>query len=58
MALTRFARSGRGVDLAWQRPGGGRLFLHPGNDVWGYAFDPTPAARVFPQLLAWMEARA
>lgn len=53
-ALTRFPTSGLVADWAWSRPAGGRLFVHPGNDVWGYAGDGTSAARVFSQLLDWM----
>ena len=53
-ALTRFTASGVVADWAWSPPAGGRLFVHPGNDVWGYAGDGTTAARVFPQLLDWM----
>lgn len=52
--LTRFAASGVVADWAWSPRGGGRLYVHPGNDVWGYAGDGTSAARVFPQLLDWM----
>jgi hypothetical protein len=42
------------VDWVWQRPSGGWLFMHAGNDVWGYAQDDSTAARVFPQLLDWI----
>ncbi len=54
VVLTRYGRSGSPADWVWRAPGGGRLFVHPGNDVWGWATRSTSAARVFPQLLGWM----
>lgn len=54
--LTFFTSSGDPADWAWQGTGGGKLFVHPGNDVWGYAAEPNSSARVFPQLLDWMAA--
>jgi hypothetical protein len=49
--------SGR-VPLDWELavPGGGRLLVHPGNDLWGYAAEPTTAARLVPNLLRWLAA--
>ncbi|MEM9754357.1 MAG: hypothetical protein AAF914_00105 [Pseudomonadota bacterium] len=54
--VTRFSASGAPADWAWEAASGGKLFVHPGNDVWGYAAETTSAARVFPQMLAWMAA--
>jgi len=54
--LTRFAATGAVADWVWVTPRGGKLFVHPGNDVWGYAGEPNTSARVFPQLLDWMTA--
>jgi len=54
--LTRFAATGAVADWAWEKENGGRLYVHPGNDVWGYAGEPNSSARVFPQLLDWMAA--
>ncbi|MEM6730817.1 MAG: hypothetical protein AAF658_04635 [Myxococcota bacterium] len=51
--LTLFKDSKRPVDYVWRSPGGGWLFVHPGNDVWGYSLMETSARRVFPQLLDW-----
>ncbi|MBV9313681.1 MAG: hypothetical protein JO100_07960 [Pseudonocardia sp.] len=34
--------------------GDGEVLLHGGNDLWGYADDDTTAARMTPQLLAWV----
>lgn len=53
--LTRFAATGAPADWVWTGSGG-KLFVHPGNDVWGYTSDPNSSARVFAQLLDWMAA--
>ncbi|HEY0296481.1 MAG TPA: hypothetical protein VGC69_14225 [Bordetella sp.] len=45
------------VDWLLELPGGGRLLVHSGNDLWMYAGGGDSAARVVPQLLAWLEAR-
>lgn len=44
---------GAPMDWEWQRPGGGRLLMHAGNDLWMYWDDPTSAARMARQLLDW-----
>jgi len=41
------------VDWEWAVPGGGRLLMHAGNDLWMYARDDTSAAALTPQLLSW-----
>lgn len=41
------------VDWEWRPPGGGRVLMHAGSDLWMYADDPTSAARIAPQLLDW-----
>ncbi len=41
------------LDWEWPAPGGGRLLMHPGNDLWMYAGGPTSAARMAHQMLAW-----
>ena len=57
ISITRFATSSRRpADFLWQRPEGGWLFVHPGNDIWGYARDATSARRLFSQLLDWFAA--
>ncbi|MEM1025404.1 MAG: hypothetical protein AAGD10_12095 [Myxococcota bacterium] len=50
--LTRFRRSGAPVDWCYVSPSGGRLFVHPGNDVW--SFSSQGARRLSSQLMAWM----
>lgn len=42
------------VDWVWERPAGGTIFMHGGNNLWMYADDPTSAARIAPQLLRWV----
>ena len=43
------------VDWLVERPGGGRVFVHAGNDLWVDVGEPTSAARIAPQLLTWIE---
>lgn len=45
------------VDYTYHRPGGGRVLVHAGNDIWMYAADDTSAGRIAPQLLDWIEKR-
>lgn len=40
-------------DWVYERPGGGRILMHAGNDLWMYAGDSTTAHRIVPQLMAW-----
>lgn len=40
-------------DWVYERPRGGRIFMHAGNDLWMYAGADTSAARIVPQLCAW-----
>lgn len=44
------------LPLDWELDfeGGGRLLMHAGNELWGYAQDPTTAARMTPQLFDWI----
>lgn len=42
------------LDWLHALPGGGRLLMHGGNDLWMYAGDDSTAARVAPQLLDWL----
>lgn len=44
------------VDWEWRRPGGGTVLMHSGLDLWAYAGDSTTAARMAPQLLAWLRS--
>lgn len=40
-------------DWVYQRPAGGRIFMHAGNDLWMYAGSDCSAARIVPQLCDW-----
>ena len=41
------------VDWLLERPGGGRLLVHAGNDLWGYLAEDTTADRLPRALLDW-----
>lgn len=56
--LHRLKKDGSPIDWVWQRPQGGTLFMHSGNNMWMYHNDPTSAARLAPQLAEWMLAQA
>lgn len=43
-------------DWVYERPSGGRIFMHAGNDLWMYAGSPCSAARIVPQLCQWAAA--
>lgn len=45
------------VDFVYDRPGGGRVLIHAGIDLWGYVDDTTTMGRVPKQLLDWIEER-
>lgn len=40
-------------DWVFHRPGGGRILMHAGNDLWMYAGSADTTARIVPQLCAW-----
>ncbi|MBN9669432.1 hypothetical protein [Roseibium aggregatum] len=40
-------------DWVYERPGGGRIFMHAGNDLWMYVGSQDTTARIAPQLCAW-----
>ena len=44
-------------DWVYERPAGGRILMHAGNDLWMYAGADTSAARIVPQLCAWASGR-
>lgn len=52
--LHRLQKDGSQVDWVWQRPQGGTLFMHSGNNMWLYQNDHTSASRIAPQLVEWM----
>ncbi len=50
------APDGAPVDYLYDRPGGGQVLVHAGNDLWMYVADDTSANRIAPQLLDWIES--
>jgi hypothetical protein len=52
--LTTVGHGRMAVDWLLHRSGGGRLLMHGGNDLWSFADDATSAARLAPQLIAWL----
>lgn len=56
IVLHRLQADGSALDWVWQRPQGGQVFMHSGNPMWMYLNDLTSAARIAPQLLAWIKA--
>jgi len=51
--LTTVGHGCAAVDWLVER-GSGRLLVHGGNDLWSFANDDTTAARLAPQLIAWL----
>lgn len=47
---------GAPVDYVYRRAGGGRVFMHAGNNLWAFSLDDedNSAARIEPQLLDWI----
>ena len=41
------------VDWEWLAPGGGGLFVHSGNDIWGTSDDANVNALIAERLVAW-----
>lgn len=55
VVLNTMGPQGLPVDWVFAHPGGGRLLVHAGNDLWMYASGQDSAARILPQLLDWLE---
>lgn len=45
------------IDWVWDRPGGGAIFLHAGNELWAIADDPAVGAAFAERLVDWCEER-
>lgn len=56
--LTGLGRDRVPVDWVWERPAGGAIFLHAGNDLWGIADDPAVNAAFAERLVDWCEPRS
>jgi len=52
-ALTGIGPERLPVDWVWQRPGGGALFVHSGNDLWGVGDDPAVKRSIAERLVDW-----
>ncbi|WP_269583639.1 hypothetical protein [Roseibium sp. Sym1] len=44
-------------DWVYERPRGGRILMHAGNDLWMYVGSADTTARIPPQLCAWAAGR-
>ncbi|AQQ06009.1 hypothetical protein B0E33_22550 [Roseibium algicola] len=44
-------------DWVYERPSGGRIFMHAGNDLWMYVGSSDTTARIAPQLCAWASGK-
>lgn len=53
IVLHRLIKDKSAIDWVWQRPNGGQIFMHSGNNMWMYASDNTSARHIAPQLLEW-----
>lgn len=51
--LTQLSGGSVPLDWVWHLPGGGRIWMHPGNNLWMYSQDETTAALLTPNLLHW-----
>lgn len=49
--------NGAPVDYLYERPGGGVIFVHAGNDLWMDLAEESSASWIAPQLLDWIESR-
>lgn len=53
VALTGVGAARVPLDWEWHRPGGGVVFSHAGNDIWGNSDDSAVTARLVAAVLAW-----
>lgn len=56
VAVTGLGPERAPCDWVFERPRGGRIFMHAGNDLWMYAGSGCSAARIVPQLCHWAAA--
>jgi len=52
--LTNMIGDDTPTDFVWHRDGGGRVLVHPGNDVWFVCNDESSAGRFYANMLDWM----
>jgi hypothetical protein len=53
IALTGIGPEHRPIDWVWHRPGGGVVFSHAGNDLWGMSESEGKGATIIDNLIAW-----
>ncbi|QRM33025.1 hypothetical protein [Microvirga sp. VF16] len=53
IALTGIGPGHRPIDWVWHRSGGGVVFSHAGNDLWGMSESEGKGAKVVDNLIAW-----
>lgn len=56
--LNTLGPDAQAIDWLLRLPGGGRLLMHSGNDLWMYAGSADSAGRIVPQLFAWLRGDA
>lgn len=54
LVLNTLGPQAQPVDWLLALPGGGRLLVHSGNDLWMYAGSSDSTARIVPQLTDWL----
>jgi hypothetical protein len=55
VALTGVGAAGAPLDWVWPRDGGGAVFSHAGNDLWGNTDDAEVTARLVRNIIAWVD---
>lgn len=58
LVLNTLGPDAQAIDWVLALPGGGRLLVHSGNDLWMYAGSADSAGRIVPQLFAWLQGDA
>ncbi len=53
-ALTSVGPARAPIDWVWNRPDGGSIFSHAGNDLWGVAEEPEITERLMDNLVHWL----
>lgn len=54
LALTGVGPALAPLDWVWQRPEGGMVFSHAGNDLWGNTDDDAVTARLVRNIVGWV----
>jgi len=54
VALNGLGPAGAPVDWEWRRPGGGRMLMHAGNDLWSLFDEAVLNARMLGRLMDWI----